>query len=228
MTPSACAVSVVLPCRDEAPTVGSCVAEALAWMTSRGVGGEVVVVDNASRDDSARVAERAGARVVTEQRLGYGAALRAGFTAARGTVVVMADADSTYDLTDLDSFYLPIADGLADVVVGNRFAAPMTAAAMNPLHHAGNRALSALARATTGTPVTDLHCGLRSFRADCLADLPHWSAGMEFATHMLVHAHRAGLRIIETPVSLRPADPGRRSHLRPVRDGLRHLWALAR
>lgn len=227
-TTPTCSVSVVLPCRNEAPTVARCVTDALSWMRHRSIEGEVVVVDNASTDASAVRALRAGARVVQEPRPGYGVALRAGFAEARGAAIVMADADATYDLTDLDDFYLPVGADEADVVVGNRFAAPMLATAMSPLHYIGNRALSALARVATGTPVTDLHCGLRSFRAASMEDLPRWSAGMEFATHMLVHAHRSGLRISEAPVHLLPPHPDRRSHLRPVRDGFRHLWVLAR
>ena len=221
-------VSVVLPCLDEAATVGDCVTSAATWITHRGLRGEVIVVDNGSSDDSALTAASAGARVIGERRRGYGRALRTGIRHARGVVIVMADADGTYDLDDLDAFYDPIAAGSADVVIGDRFACAAPTAAMTRLHRLGNHILSATARSASGTAVNDLHCGLRAFSADAMADLPPWSTGMEFATHTILHAHHAGLRIAQEPTALRAPHPGRRSHLNPMRDGTRHLLAIAR
>ncbi len=221
-------VTVVLPCLNEEATVFGCVASAERWITARGLGGEVLVVDNGSTDASGAVAASAGARVIVEGRRGYGRALHRGIGAARGRVLVIADADGTYDLDDLDAFYDPIAEGSADVVIGNRFATVPTAAAMTRLHRLGNRLLSAAARGASGTDVADVHCGLRAFSAQALADLPAWSTGMEFATHTVLHAHRAGLRIAQQPTILRPSPAVRRSHLNPLRDGVRHLVAIAR
>jgi glycosyltransferase involved in cell wall biosynthesis len=219
-------VTVLLPCRDEGRTVGDCVSNALAWIARRRLRGEVVVVDNASSDDSARRAAEAGARVVWEGVPGYGLAIRAGIAAARGSVVVLADADGTYDVSNLDPFYDGLIDG-AGVVVGNRFA-DGSPAAMTLTHRIGNLVLSWLTRRLTGLPVTDVHCGIRSFRQAAASNVAAWSTGMEFATHMLVHAHHTGARIIDTPATLRSAVPGRGSHLRPVPDGFRHLAAIIR
>ena len=222
-------VTVLLPCRNEAGTVAVCTTLALAWITKRGLTGEVLVVDNSSTDSSAATAETAGARVVNEPRIGYGNALRTGILAARGRVVIMADADNTYDLTNLDAFYDPIAlAGTHDIVIGDRFDRTPSRAAMSRFHRAGNWALSALTRATTGTPVHDLHCGLRSFTRTAMTDLPTWSTGMEFATHMLTHAPRRRLRIAQVPITLHPPVAGRRSNLHPLRDGMRHLATIAR
>ncbi len=221
-------VTVVLPCRNEATTVATCVHLAHAWIASRGLSGEVVVVDNDSTDNSATNAHHAGARIVHQPRLGYGNALRAGIDAAHGRVVIMADADNTYDLTNLDDFYDPIAlSHTADIVIGDRFSHPLDPAAMNRLHRAGNRILSALTRLVTGSKIRDFHCGLRSFTRTTMTDLPAWSTGMEYATHMLTHAHTKHLRIDQTPITLHAPTPGRRSHLNPARDGLRHLTAIA-
>jgi len=115
-----------------------------------------------------------------------------------------------------------------DIVIGNRFAQPPTLAAMSRSHRAGNWALSTLTRATTGTPVHDIHCGLRSFKRTTMSDLPTWSTGMEFATHMLTHAHHHRLRIAQTPITLHAPATGRRSNLHPLRDGLRHLATITR
>lgn len=222
-------VTILLPCRNEAATVAVCTTLALAWIARRSLAGEVLVVDNASSDASAIHARVAGARVIQEARVGYGNAVRAGIRSASGRIVIMADADSTYDLTNLDAFYDPIAIARThDIVIGDRFAPPPNRAAMSRYNRAGNWALSTLTRTVTGTPARDVHCGLRSFTRATMTELPIWSAGMEFATHMLTHAHHQHLRVAQTPITLHPSAAGRRSNLHPLRDGLRHLAAIAR
>src|SRR5207249_2673828 len=113
-------VSVVLPCLNEADSVGMCVREALTTMESQAIDGEVLVVDNGSTDGSAEIARAAGARVISELRPGYGRALRTGIEASRGVVVVMADADWSYDFGKLASLISPVRDGEADLVLGTR------------------------------------------------------------------------------------------------------------
>lgn len=227
--PAVLDVTILLPCRNEAATVATCTTLALAWITRRALTGEVLVVDNNSTDTSATQAHTAGARVIYEPRTGYGNALRTGIRSARGQVVIMADADNTYDLTNLDAFYDPIALARThDLVIGDRFARPPTRTAMSRSHQAGNWALSTLTRTTTGTQVHDIHCGLRAFTRTTMTDLPTWSTGMEFATHMLTHAHHQHLRIAQTPITLQPPALGRRSNLHPLRDGLRHLATITR
>lgn len=222
-------VTILLPCRNEAATIAVCTTLALAWITHRNLTGEVLVIDNASSDASAINAHTAGARVINEPRVGYGNALRAGIQSANGRIVIMADADNTYDLSNLDAFYDPIAIARThDFVIGDRFARPPSRAAMSRYNRAGNWALSTLTRLTIGTPARDIHCGLRSFTRTTMTNLPTWSTGMEFATHMLTHAHHQQLRIDQTPITLHPPAAGRRSNLHPLRDGLRHLVALTR
>jgi glycosyltransferase involved in cell wall biosynthesis len=222
-------VTILLPCRNEAATVATCTTLALAWIARRGLTGEVLVVDNASSDSSYVRARTAGARVIVEPRVGYGNTVRTGIKSARGRIVIMADADDTYDLATLDAFYDPIAiDHTHDIVLGNRFALPPSRAAMRRRNRAGNWILSTLTRITIGTTARDIHCGLRSFTRTAMSDLPIWSTGMEFATHMLTHAHHQHLRIAQTPVTLQPAAVGRRSNLHPLRDGIRHLAAITR
>jgi glycosyltransferase involved in cell wall biosynthesis len=112
-------VSVVIPCLDEAASIGRCVELARNVLDDNDLPGEVVVVDNGSTDGSAELAERAGARVVQEQRRGYGSAYLAGFAAARGAYLVMADADLTYDFNDIPRF-LERLEGGAELVIGDR------------------------------------------------------------------------------------------------------------
>ena len=112
-------ISVVIPCLNEAETIERCVTAARGALESAGCSGEVIVVDNGSDDGSAKLAARAGARVVHEERRGYGSAYLAGFEAAVGDYIVMADADLTYDFDDIPRFVEKLDHG-AEFVIGDR------------------------------------------------------------------------------------------------------------
>jgi glycosyltransferase involved in cell wall biosynthesis len=219
-------VSVVLPCLDEASSVGRCVLEAIATLDATGMSGEVVVVDNGSTDGSPEIAERAGARVVHETERGYGSALLAGFRAARGDVVVMADADYTYDLTSIPDLVAPILRDDADLVVGSRLKAASNTT-MPWLHrYVGTPALTFLtARACGGRVVHDSQSGFRAFRRGLDDRLELHSTGMELASEMLIRAARAGLRIQEIDTGYR-ARIGE-SKLATFGDGWRHLRLIS-
>src|SRR5437764_380226 len=109
------AVSVVIPCLNEAATIQECVRRARAALSAAELHGEIVVVDNASEDGSGDLAAAAGARVIYEPRRGYGSAYLAGFAAARAPYIVMADADLTYDFGEIPRFLCEL-DAGADVV----------------------------------------------------------------------------------------------------------------
>src|SRR4051812_37158887 len=98
------AISVVIPCLDEEETIGACVSRSREVLAEQGIQAEVVVVDNGSQDRSAELATAAGARVIAEPRRGYGSACLAGFAAARGRYIVMADADLSYDFCEIPRF----------------------------------------------------------------------------------------------------------------------------
>jgi glycosyltransferase involved in cell wall biosynthesis len=216
-------ISVVIPCLDEESTIGTCARKALAAIREMGAAGEVVVADNGSRDRSVQAAEAAGARVVREERKGYGSALLAGFAAARGRYVVMGDADDTYDFSEIPAFVAPLRQG-ADLVIGDRLGGRIEPGAM-PWHHRfiGVPILSFVLNRLFGARIRDAHCGMRSFRLEALRRLPLQTTGMEFASEMLIRAARADLRIIQIPITLhRGGRPGR-PHLRSFRDGWRHL-----
>ncbi|MEA2843519.1 MAG: hypothetical protein QOJ69_1190 [Actinomycetota bacterium] len=219
-------ISVVLPCLDEVGSVGSCVAEAIAAMVDAGLTGEVVVVDNGSTDGSDEVAVAAGARLVYEARSGYGSALAAGIEASRGQVVVMADADSSYDLSRIPALAGPVLDGTADLVIGSRLGTA-TRDTM-PLAHrfVGTPAITFLiARASGGrSAAKDSQSGFRAFRRDDFARLRLQSPGMEFASEMLIRATHAGWRVQEVPTGYRPRVG--RSKLNTLSDGWRHLLLI--
>ena len=215
-------VTVVLPCLNEEASVGRCVHEAAVALASAGLPSEVLVVDNNSTDRSVEVALAHGARVISECRPGYGSALRAGIEAALGEIVVMADADLTYDLSKIAQLVRPVADGSADIVLGERLSeAPRST--MSFLHRrVGTPALTLLVRrATNGLRVTDSQSGYRAFRRDAILDLGMTSVGMEFASEMLIRANRAGLRVIETSTGYRERIG--EAKLNTFSDGWRHL-----
>ena len=224
--PEAPRVSVVLPCLNEAETVGRCVAEAREALGRSGLSGEVVVADNGSTDGSPGLAEAAGARVVAVPVRGYGAALAGGIAAARGPYVVMGDADLSYDFGAVPDFVRALDSG-ADLVMGSRFRGRIEVGAMPPLHRwLGNPVLSGLGRLFFRAHVSDFHCGLRAFRREAIERLDLRTTGMEYASEMVVKAALFGLRIGEIPVTLRKDGRSRPPHLRTWRDGWRHLRFL--
>jgi glycosyltransferase involved in cell wall biosynthesis len=219
-------LTILMPCLDEAATVGTCVAKARGFLQRSGVEGEVLVADNGSSDGSRDIAQRAGARVVEVARRGYGAALAAGIAAARGRYVVMGDADDSYDFSRLDDFVGKLRQG-HPLVMGNRFKGGIRPGAMPPLHrYLGNPVLSFLGRLLFRSPVRDFHCGLRGFDREAVRALDLRTQGMEFASELVVKAALAGWRIAEVPVELHPDGRGRPPHLRSWRDGWRHLRFL--
>jgi glycosyltransferase involved in cell wall biosynthesis len=216
-------LSVVIPCLNEAQNIERCVSSALGTMARAGISGEVIVADNGSEDGSAELAELAGARVVSEPLRGYGSAYRAGFAAARGEYIVMADADLTYDFEEIPRFLAELHDG-ADMIVGDRMH-NIHPGAM-PWHHRyiGNPLLSRLLNALFHTGISDAHCGMRAFRRDRLELLQLRTTGMEFASEMVVRAAKENLDIREIAIEYHPR--GGESKLSSFRDGWRHLRFL--
>ena len=219
-------LTVLMPCLNEARTVVRCVEAARGFLQRAGVQGEVLVADNGSTDGSQDLASAAGARVISVQERGYGAALIGGIRNARGRFVIMGDADDSYDFSALQSFLAVLRSG-ADLVMGNRFRGGIEDGAMPPLHrYLGNPVLSFIGRLFFRTPIGDFHCGLRGFSRESIQRLALVSPGMEFASEMVAKAALAGMRIEEVPTTLRRDGRGRPSHLRSWRDGWRHLRFL--
>jgi glycosyltransferase involved in cell wall biosynthesis len=219
-------LSIVLPCLNEASTLGACIRAAHTAVSALGIRAEVIVADNGSSDASTEIARRLGARVVRVSEPGYGAALLGGIAAARGVFVIMGDADATYDFAAIGPFVEKLRAGY-DLVMGNRFAGGIADGAMPWLSRwIGNPVLTGLGRLFFRSPVADFHCGLRGFRRDAILALDLQTTGMEFASEMVVKATLRELRIAEVPTTLSRGDAGRRSHLRPWRDGWRHLRFL--
>lgn len=224
--PPAIELTILMPCLNEAETLGTCIRKALGYLARSGVAGEVVIADNGSTDGSQAIATGLGARVVPVAERGYGAALIAGIGDARGRFVIMGDSDDSYDFTALDPFIAKLREGYV-LVMGNRFLGGIKPGAMPPLHrYLGNPVLTTIGRVFFGSPVRDFHCGLRGFDRDAILALGLRSPGMEFASEMVVKATVQKLRITEVPTTLSPDGRSRPPHLRSWRDGWRHLRFL--
>ena len=219
-------VSIVMPCLNEAETVGRCIRKAQEAIRRHGLRAEVVVADNGSQDGSPEIASRLGARVVQVPVRGYGGALMAGIQAAKGAYVVMGDADDTYDFGAIFPFVEKLRDGY-DLVMGCRL--PMGGGTIlpgaMPWSHRwlGNPVLSGMSRLFFHCPVSDSYCGLRAFRRDIIPSLGLRTLGMEFAMEMVVKATFKGWRITEVPITLSKGGRTRPPHLQTWRDGWRSL-----
>jgi len=219
-------LSIVMPCLNEAETLDTCITKALHALEREGVTGEVIVADNGSIDGSQDIARKLGAVVVSVAAKGYGSALQGGIAAARGRYIIMGDADDSYDFAAIRPFLEKLRQGY-DLVMGNRFQGGIRVGAMPALNrYLGNPALTAIGRLLFHSPCGDFHCGLRGFTKSSVMQMNLRTTGMEFASEMVVKATLFGLRIVEVPTTLSPDGRSRPPHLRPWRDGWRHLRFL--
>jgi hypothetical protein len=225
-SPAEVEFTILMPCLNEAETIGACVRKAMGFLSANSIVGEILVADNGSTDGSVEISSNLGARVVHASRKGYGAALQAGIAAARGRYIIMGDADDSYDFSDLSAFVSALREG-AQLVMGNRFKGGIAKGAMPFLHRfVGNPALSGLGQLLFNVNTGDFHCGLRGFDAAAIRQLTLVTTGMEFASEMVVRAALAGFKIREVPTTLRPDGRTRAPHIRTWRDGWRHLKFL--
>ncbi|WP_218933781.1 glycosyltransferase family 2 protein [Rubripirellula lacrimiformis] len=220
-------VSVVMPCLNEADTIGVCIQKATSAMQQAGICGEVVIADNGSTDASKSIAQSLGARTVDVAERGYGAALMQGIESARGRFVIMGDADDSYDFLEIPAFVDRLREGF-DLVQGCRLprgGGRVLPGAMPFLHRwIGNPALSWLVRIMFRIPINDVYCGMRGFTRQWYDRLDLRSPGMEFATEMIIKSGLYGASMSQVPITLHP--DGRQEHgphLRTFRDGWRTL-----
>jgi hypothetical protein len=220
-------LTILMPCLNESETLAACISKATSWAAASGLTTEVLVADNGSTDGSQDIALSLGARVLEVPERGYGAALRAGCADARGRWIVLGDADDSYDFSDLDGFVESLRQG-SDMVVGNRFQGGIAPGAMPwKNRYIGNPTLSWVGRRLFGISIGDFHCGLRGLTKDAFERMDLRTTGMEFASEMVIKAAQHGLVIGEVPTTLSQDGRSRRPHLRPWRDGWRHLRFMA-
>ncbi len=219
-------LSIVMPCLNEAETLGRCIEKALSAIEKNGIAGEVIIADNGSTDGSREIAAALGARVVQVEQKGYGSALMGGILAARGRFIIMGDSDDSYDFSAIMPFVEKLREGY-DLVMGNRFRGGIQPGAMPPLHrYLGNPVLSGLGRLFFRTRIGDFHCGLRGFTKEAVLRMNLQTTGMEFASEIVVKASLLNMNVTEVPTTLSPDGRSRPPHLRSWRDGWRHLRFL--
>ncbi|MET0653337.1 MAG: glycosyltransferase family 2 protein [Hyphomicrobiaceae bacterium] len=223
-------VSIIMPCLNEAGCLPACIAnarEALEMMRHRyGLSGEIVIADNGSTDGSPAIAEKLGARAIHVARRGYGAALAGGATAAYGRFLVMGDADGSYDFRDAVAMVGKLMQG-ADLCMGSRFQGGIEPGAMPwKNRYIGNPILTGILNILFRAGISDAHCGIRALTRSCFDRLQLSGDGMEFASEMVIKAALLGCVIAEVPATLSRDLRDRPPHLRPWRDGWRHLRYL--
>ena len=216
-------LTILMPCLDEVETLGGCISKAQSWISRTGTDAEIVVADNGSTDGSQELAESLCARVIDVPQKGYGSALYTGAKAARGRYIIMGDSDGSYDFSDLDGFVSRLDEGY-DLVMGNRFSGGIAPGAMPwKNRYIGNPLLTWVGRVLFRSPAKDFHCGIRAFTRDAFDRMDLRTTGMEFASEMVIKATVLGMRISEVPTTLSKDGRSRPPHLRPWRDGWRHL-----
>ena len=219
-------VSIVMPCLNEAETVGICIKKAQKFLENHQIKGEVVIGDNGSTDGSQKIASDLGARVVSVESKGYGSASRGAINAAKGKFIITADTDDSHDLLNLDPFIEKLKEGY-ELVMGNRFKGEQKEDAMPFLHrYVGNPILSFIGNLFFKSDIGDFHCGLRGFTKEAYRKMNLNTTGMEFASEIVVKASLLKLRITEVPTTVFPSGRTRKAHLRTFPDGWRHLRFL--
>jgi len=226
LPPAGFEVSIVMPCLNEAETLATCIHKARLGLERAGVQGEVLVADNGSTDGSVEIAKKLGARVIHVKEKGYGSALRNGIGAAQGRWVIMGDADDSYDFSNIIGFVEKFRAGY-DLVMGCRL--PNGGGSIAPgampwkNRWIGNPTLSFIGRLFYKCPARDFHCGLRGLSKEAFQRMELKTTGMEFASEMVIKSTLKSLRIAEVPITLHRDGRSRPPHLKPWRDGWRHL-----
>jgi glycosyltransferase involved in cell wall biosynthesis len=222
-------VTILMPCLDERITLPACIdtaEEAVRRLAEQGLTAEILISDNGSQDGSQAYAHTRGCRVTDSPTRGYGAALIHGIRESRGRFIVMGDSDASYDFREGVPMVAKLVEGY-DICMGNRFTGRIVDGAMPPMNrYIGNPALSGVLNLFFNPGVGDAHSGLRAFRRAAALDLQLVSPGMEFASELVVKAALKGLKLTELPITLHPDGRDRKPHLRPWRDGWRHLRFL--
>ncbi len=218
-------LTILMPCLNEEVNISASISDAIYFLETNNINGEILIVDNGSQDMSAKIARELGARVIIEEKKGYGNALRAGIKVAKGKYIIMGDCDTTYDFKNLMPFLNLLRNG-SDFVIGNRFAGGIEKGAMPFSHKLGVPFLSFLGRLKYKTTIRDFHCGLRGFNTSIAQSLPFTTTGMEFATEIIALFIQSGASLQQVPTTLSKSNAPRTPHIRTIRDGFRHLMFM--
>lgn len=221
-------LTILFPCLNEEKTIEVSINDAKDNIKKINMDNnyEILVVDNGSTDNSAKIAKELGAKVINEKEKGYGNALRKGIKKASGKYIIFADCDNSYKFENIKDF-VSLLEEDADLVIGNRFKGKMEKKAMPFTHkYIGTPIISLIGNTLYKIKVSDFNCGLRAIKKDSFKELDFKCGGMEFATEMLIKAKKNNLIIKEVPINFYKDNRDRKPHLRTVKDGIRHLKVL--
>ncbi len=220
-------VTILMPCLNEENTVEICINKSLNFLSKNNINGEVLIVDNGSKDKSIEKIKNTKARLIKEEFKGYGSALITGIKNAKGKYIIIGDSDDSYDFNNLMPFIIKLREN-NDLVIGNRFKGGIEKGAMPFLHKLGVPFLTFLGNIIYKTNLGDYHCGLRGFNKEKILNLNLECLGMDFASELIIKSKKANYKIVEIPITLKKDGRGRKSHLRTFKDGMLHVKCLLR
>ena len=220
-------ITFILPCLNEEKSLEYCIKEIKDYIANNQLNAEILVADNNSKDNSRKIAENNGAKVVVCKEKGYGNTLINGMNHASGKYCIMGDSDGSYDFSNLQDYIRGLREGY-DLVVGNRFKGGIEKGAMSISHIVGVKGLSAFANFFFHTPIKDYHCGLRAYNTESMKKIHLVQEGMEYASEMIIKAKINNLKILEVPTVLRKDLRQKKSHIRTIRDGMRHVILICK
>ena len=216
-------LTILMPCLNEEKTLETCIKKAKTFLENNNINGEILIVDNGSTDNSVTIAKANKVKLIYESQKGYGAALRAGIKNAKGKYTIMGDSDDSYNFLEI----LPILESLRqgnDMVIGNRNRGETEKGSIKILHkYIGTPLISFIAGQKYKIKIEDFNCGLRGFNTEKVQQIQFVSTGMEFATEMIIKAKQNNLKITEIPINFYKDGRNSKSHLRPIKDGIRHM-----
>lgn len=220
-------VTILMPCLNEEKTIEICIDKSLNFLNKNNINGEILIVDNGSKDKSIEKIKATKARLIKEEFKGYGSALITGIKNAKGKYVIIGDSDDSYDFNNLMPFIIKLREN-NDLVIGNRFKGGIEKGAMPFLHKLGVPFLTFLGNIIYKTNLGDYHCGLRGFNKEKILNLNLECLGMDFASELIIKSKKANYKIVEIPIILKKDGRGRKSHLRTFKDGMLHVKCLLR
>lgn len=222
-------LTILVPALNEEKTISICLEKAKKVIKENNLNAEILVIDNASTDSTSEIAKSYNVRVEFEKERGYGNALRTGINKAKGKFTIMVDADDSYNLLEIYPLYQKLLEGY-DLVIGNRYKGKMEKKSMKFSHkYIGTPLISFFARKKYKMDgIGDFNCGLRAFDTEKIKKLNCISSGMEFATEMLIKAQKSGIKMTEIPINFYKDKRHGSSHLRTIRDGIRHLKIICK
>ena len=214
-------VSVVIPALNEAKTIRKVIRD---LKNSSSYNTQIIVVDGHSNDGTEEIVKEENADFVAEPRTGYGRAIKTGIDHAKGDIVVIIDADDTYEACHINKVVQPLLDDKADVCLASRLGGTMHEGSMPKMNHFGNRMITSMYNIIYGQNVSDTQTGFRAMTKEAISNMQLSSDGMGLATVFLTEAAKNDLRITEFPSVYKSRDEESRTKMNRIKAG----WEILR